>query len=123
MSREAARAAVADSLGLSAAVAKPEILRFEVLRALTWALTSGTQPVHILRLLNRATSIMSPLLETTDDRQVRSELREGLDALADAGDLVELEGGLWLPATTRIVRLRYGDSHLLVGGIPSRLLP
>src|SRR5436190_2661128 len=112
MSNGEARATVAESLGLAASASQSESLRFELLRALTWALTSGTQPVHVLRLLNRTASVASTLLQSPDDRQVRSVLREGLDALADAGDLVELDGGLWLPATSRFVRLGHEDGHL-----------
>jgi hypothetical protein len=42
--------------------------------------------------------------------------------LEDAGDLLELSGGYWAPATTRLVALPEGVGYLLVGGIPSSLL-
>src|SRR5262249_37594139 len=105
VSSEAARGAVVRSLGFPALPSATETVRFELLRALTWALTSGSQPVHVVRLLNRAISIISPLVQESDDREVRAQFRDALEALADAGDLVELDGGLWLPGTSRLVRL------------------
>jgi hypothetical protein len=89
-----------------------------LLRSCVWALTGGGRPVHILRLLNFATSLDS------SDEQIRPRIKESLDELADAGDLVELGNGRWLPAPTREVPLQtYDDTRLLVGGLPTSILP
>jgi len=117
VSAEAARAAIARSLGFADPPANRGDLQFELLRSVIWALTSGRQPAHVLRVLNRSTSIASVILQATDERQVRSDLHTRLDALADAGDLVELDGGLWLPAMSRLVHLGPGEGYLLVGGV------
>ena len=89
-----------------------------LLRSCVWALTSGNRPVHVLRLLNLATSLDS------SDGEIRARIKESLEELADSGDLVELANGRWLPAPTRQVRLdTVDDTRLLVGGLPTSLLP
>lgn len=89
-----------------------------LLRSCVWALTGGNRPVHVLRLLNFATSFDS------SDEAMRPRIKESLEELADAGDLVELANGRWLPAPTRQVRLEtVDDTRLLVGGLPTSLLP
>jgi hypothetical protein len=89
-----------------------------LLRSCVWALTGGSRPVHILRLLNLATS----LDPSSDD--LRPRIKESLEELADAGDLAELANGRWLPAPTREVRLETADdTRLVVGGLPTSLLP
>ncbi len=89
-----------------------------LLRSSVWALTGGQTPVHVLRLLNFAASI-NPLAEET-----RSRIKESLEELSEAGDLVELANGRWLPAPTREVHLGTpDDTRLLVGGFPTSLLP
>lgn len=89
-----------------------------LLRSCAWALTGGARPVHILRLLNFATSF------EVDSDKARTRIKDSLDELAEAGDLAELANGRWLPAPTRAVRLdTRTDIRLLVGGLPSSLLP
>src|ERR1035441_2110806 len=60
-----------------------------LLRSCVWALTGGNRPVHVLRLLNFATSLDS------SDEAIRPRIKESLEELADAGDLVELANGRW----------------------------
>jgi hypothetical protein len=43
--------------------------------------------------------------------------------LEDAGDLVELGGGYWAPATARFVQFPEGTGCLLIGGVPTAVLP
>jgi hypothetical protein len=74
--------------------------------------------VHVLRLLNFATSLDS------SGEEIRPRIKESLEELADAGDLVELANGRWLPAPTREVALQTADdTRLLVGGLPTSILP
>lgn len=89
-----------------------------LLRSIVWALSGGQTPVHVLRLLNFATSL------DPSNEEIRPRIKESLEELSDAGDLVELANGRWLPAPTREVRLgTTDDTRLLVGGLPTSLLP
>lgn len=89
-----------------------------LLRSCAWALTDGVRPVHVLRLLNLAST-----LHLAGDAS-RGKLKEALQELSECGDLVEMSTGQWLPAPTREVRLGTGDDmRLLVGGFPTSLLP
>lgn len=88
-----------------------------LLRSCAWALTDGVHPVHVLRLLNLASS-----LHFAGDSS-RGSLKEALQELSECGDLVEMANGQWLPAPTREVRLGTADDlRLLVGGFPTSLL-
>jgi hypothetical protein len=88
-----------------------------LLRSCAWAITDGVHPVHILRLLNLAST-----LHLAGDAS-RGKLKEALQALSECGDLAELSNGQWLPALTREVRLGTADDmRLLVGGFPTSLL-
>ncbi len=88
-----------------------------LLRSCAWALTDGVRPVHILRLLNLASTLHF------SGESARAQLKDALDELSECGDLAELSSGQWLPAPTREVRLRTGDDmRLLVGGLPTSLL-
>ena len=88
-----------------------------LLRSCAWALTDGIRPVHVLRLLNLAST-----LQFSGDAS-RARLKEVLEELSECGDLVELSNGQWLPAPTREVRLGTSDDmRLLVGGFPTSLL-
>ena len=88
-----------------------------LLRSCVWALTDGVHPVHVLRLLNLAST-----LHFTGDAS-RGKLKEALQDLSECGDLVEMANGQWLPAPTREVRLGTADDmRLAVGGFPTSLL-
>jgi hypothetical protein len=88
-----------------------------LLRSCAWALTDGVHPVHVLRLLNLAST-----LHFAGDSS-RGNLKEALEELSECGDLVEMSNGQWLPAPTREVRLGTADDmRLLVGGFPTSLL-
>lgn len=123
LSRKDARAKALLSLGLSEAATDGNVRR-EVLRALTWALTGGTAPVHVLRLLNRSVDYASGLASSSQEAEgLRSMLRDDLDALADAGDVAGLDGGYWLPSPTRLVDIHEDTAMLIVGGLPTRAIP
>ncbi len=88
-----------------------------LLRSCAWALTGGVHPVHVLRLLNLAST-----LHLSGDAS-RGKLKEALQELSECGDLAEMSNGQWLPAPTREVRLGTADDmRLLVGGLPTSLL-
>lgn len=114
-----ARAQLLASLGLSAAVGD-RIVCLELVRAMTWALTGATRAAHVLRIVSRCLPPAMAVFQGGDS--VREDLRAALEALADAGDLVELARGHWLPAPSRLVSLGAGRGHLLVGGVPTRAL-
>jgi len=99
--------------------------RFELLRATVWGLSSQSTPVHVARVLNAALPPWRLLCgrQEADEDGLRSELREALASLLDAGDLIEASGGHWAAATTRLVRLERDARHLLVGGAPLSVLP
>lgn len=123
LSADDGKARALASLGLPHDASDTDV-RLELLRVVTWALTAGRRPVHVLRLLNRSLEIAASLSNSTaEPERLRSDLREGLDALAGAGDLAELDGGLWIPAPTRLVEAPRGDHALFVGGLPTRRLP
>lgn len=88
-----------------------------LLRSCAWALTDGVRPVHVLRLLNLAST-----LHFSGDVS-RARLKEALGELSECGDLAELSGGQWVPAPAREVLLGTADDmRLLVGGLPTSLL-
>src|SRR6266481_649880 len=88
-----------------------------LLRSCAWALTDGVHPVHVLRLLNLASSLHF------SGETARAQLKDALEELSECGDLAELSSGQWLPAPTREVRLGTADDmRLLIGGFPTSLL-
>lgn len=88
-----------------------------LLRSCAWALTDGIRPVHVLRLLNLASTLCF------SGETSRARLKDTLEELSECGDLAELSSGQWLPAPTREVRLGTADDlRLLVGGFPTSLL-
>ncbi len=102
----------------------PAEARFELLRSLVWSL-SRTGPVYVARLLSAAIPSWRLLYEREglDEDTLRTELRDGLSLLLDAGDLVEVAGGRWTAATTRLVRPELDAQYLLIGGAPLSVLP
>jgi hypothetical protein len=92
-----------------------------LLRSCIWSLSGTTEPVHVLRVLNLALTMWD---SDQDVLERREHLHEALEELAEAGDLVSLPEGRWLPAPTREVLLESGaEERLLVGGLPTGVLP
>jgi len=102
----------------------PSDSRFELLRASVWSLAAPTNKAHVNRVIGSALPVWQFLSgrATASEETLRAELRVALSMLEDAGDLLELSGGYWAPATTRLVELPDGVGHLLVGGAPSAVL-
>ncbi len=109
---------------LSLGSCSPSDSRFEVLRATVWSLAAPAAKAHVNRVVGSALPVWQFLSgrATASDETLRAELRAALSTLSDAGDLLELAGGYWAPATTRLVELPDGVGHLIVGGVPSSLL-
>lgn len=107
------------SLGLCDSATAHEVF-YEIVRAAVCALTDAVRPVHILRLLNRTVEAARASVRSPDE-QLRAELKQCLRVLADVGDLVELDGGRWLPSPVRLVNIGRADTYMLVGGVPTRL--
>lgn len=96
----------------------------ELLRATIWGLTASSGKTHINRVLAAVLPAWQVLSQgrSPGEGALRRELREGLLALHDAGDLIELPRGYWAPATARFVKLPEDAGYLLVGGVPSAFL-
>ncbi len=130
-----------DLLGTNAAQAQQESLSAEVIRVSLWSQSAYRQAsslteasVTTQRLLKIARAIWRPIATTyrgnvgmssVQDESLSGEPleleREILENLADLGDIFELGGGRWIPAPLRFVRST-PQRHLLVGGMPTRLL-
>jgi hypothetical protein len=125
LTASAARTRVLESMGVVSHVAARE-REAELLRATLWALSVpvGDEPfreVHVTRLLNRALETLLALDDESDEAALRLRLREVLDGLVAHGDANDRGEGRYLPGSCRLVRL--GVGALLVGGIPTSLLP
>ncbi|MGE4264031.1 MAG: hypothetical protein AB7E46_06110 [Desulfovibrio sp.] len=99
--------------------------RFELLRATVWGLTTRGTLAHVTKILNATIPswrLLSKRYEANVE-ELRAELRDSLTLLQDAGDLIEVGGGQWVPATTRLVRLSDYKDHMIVGGAPTYVLP
>ena len=129
-------------LGSHASQASLETLAAEVIRVALWAHCAQYQnssfieaSVKTRRLLELARAIWAPLLDadqggnpahnTTYGNEPGRNVeigRELLETLAEQGDIFALSGGHWLPAPLRFVPVT-PMHHLLVGGMPTHLLP
>ncbi len=114
--------AVRRELGLASCPSSKS--RFEILRATVWSMAAPGGKAHVNRVLTAALPTWQLLSErsTASEETLRAELRAALSTLEDAGDLIELSGGYWAPATVRFVELPDEAGYLLVGGVPSALL-
>lgn len=98
--------------------------RYEIMRATLWGIAGPSGNAHVNRVLGCAFPTWRLISERTavSEENFRSELRDALSILQDSGDLIELSGGYWAPATARFVALPEDAGSLLVGGVPSALL-
>lgn len=112
------------ALRLTAACSSMEV-RCELLRSTVWALATPPNTVHVSRVLGSAMPAWQLLAARPDasEETLRAELRAALSALEDSGDLIDLGKGYWASATCRFVRLPKQAGFLLVGGVPTGLLP
>lgn len=125
-----------DLVGMYAAQASMEALSVEIIRVALWALCANRQvtsyaeaSVTTRRLLELTRAIWRPIGDAAgepghDDEPERKGVlsRELLDTLAEQGDICALSGGRWLSAPLRFVPIT-PTHRLLVGGMPTRLLP
>jgi hypothetical protein len=100
--------------------------RFELIRATVWTFSSHGVLPYVAKMIN--TSLPSWRLlrngpPDTDEETLRKELRTTLEMLGRSGDIIEVAGGRWTAATTRVVKLDHGAADLLVGGAPLSRLP
>jgi len=119
-----AEVAARRALCLTAACSSMEV-RCELLRSTVWALATPPSSVHVSRVLGSALPAWQLLASRPEasEETLRAELRAALSTLEDSGDLIDLGGGYWASATCRFVRLPNQAGFLLVGGIPTYLLP
>ena len=120
-----ARDAIKRELGLDPSHPAPAV-RAELMRAMVWSLAGPSSKTHVNRLLGAALPawrLVDSQERGASDEALRGDLRAALSLLEDAGDLVQLSGGYWAPATTRLVHIPDTKAALLVGGAPSALLP
>lgn len=98
--------------------------RFEILRATVWSMAAPRGRVHVNRVVGAALFTWRLVAECpgASQEKLREELRKGLLALEQSGDLIELKGGFWAPGTARLVQLPDRAGYLLIGGVPSRFL-
>ncbi len=106
------------------ATCKASQSRYEIMRATVWGIAGPSGTAHVNRVLCCALPTWRLISEraSVSEEHFRAELRVALSTLQDSGDLVELSGGYWAPATARFVALPEDAGSLLVGGVPSALL-
>ncbi len=126
--------------GSDQVVAVTDITLFsEVLRQSLWTLSGASetmdlQPVHITRLVNSAKNLIEQTpsrcfvdetqTDSSDwDEYVHTALRALMDELEDIGDFARLPRGFWLPSPFRLIPVQTIGRWIMVGGIPTRLLP
>src|SRR4051812_17940761 len=100
--RRQAASAVRTMLGISA-LCPPSSSLFEILRATVWSMAAPSSEVHVNRVLSAALPTWRLLSErsTASEESLRAELRAAMSTLENAGDLLQLSGGYWGPATAR----------------------
>lgn len=130
ISDDRARALVRQTLGMSPGTGDSNSLGHalcgESLRAALWTLwNTDEQSVYITRLLNAAARILLPwkMQDKNAGIAMDEQLRLSLQEMEIVGDLTSLPHGRWAPAPLRAVRLHGIDCYLLLGGVPSKLLP
>ena len=131
-----------DLIGPHATQASREALSAEVIRVALWVLCTPRQAVSFAeasvttrKLLELARAIWRPIEDNYGEKHGAWDLehdseperngtlsRELLDSLAEQGDMFLLSGGRWLPTPLRFVPVT-PTHYLLVGGMPTHLLP
>jgi hypothetical protein len=122
---------------------EPEALQAEIIRVALWEQSVLRQPdmfsnaaALTQQLLSRARLLWAPFgdmavpIEADSSQPIAKSTwsdeecwhRQTLDMLAEQGDLLALPQGHWLPAPLRLVPAA-AQHYLVVGGIPSSLLP
>ncbi len=127
-SQKAARLNVLHTLGFAEQAMQPAVgpmLYAEIVRTVLWAhWRSQEKPVYSTRLIH---AVMRSLLpwHCNDDSQdeIKQRLDETLLELAIIGDIASLPGGYWIPTPLRIVNLPDAKHWLVLGGMPTHLLP
>ena len=112
-----------------------EALSAEFVRVALWALSNHMESLPLAqasvstrRLLDQSRTFWDPfktaqLVESKPALLLEPDIdRELLDALEEQGDVLSFAGGSWLPTPLRLVPLA-ANHYLLVGGIPTHLLP
>lgn len=97
-----------------------------LIRNYLWTLSNkGTEPVHIRRLLNMAVQVEVDDLGSLHlaEQRRRERLHEALNELSNSLDIFELPNGRWMPAPVRLVHINNSGEYLLIGGLPTNLLP
>lgn len=135
--------------GLHADQASHEALSAEIVRVALWtqsvykpAASLSEAAITTRRLLDQARAFWTPIQDayresmitkasqslsarskSKSDMEIELKIdRELLDILNDQGDILSLQGGYWVPSPLRLVPLA-ATRYLLVGGIPTHLLP
>lgn len=131
-----------DLVGPHAGQASLEALAAEIIRVAVWVYCAHGQKssfseasVTTRRLLELARAIWAPIADAAKEGNAAKDTKYGdepgtnveigrelLDTLAEQGDIFALGGGRWLPAPPRFVPVT-PTHHLLVGGMPTHLLP
>src|SRR5262249_49989408 len=89
-----------------------------LLRSCLWALSGGERPVYVLRVLNVALSLSPEHVfdgnHSASLTDLRARLRRALADLSDAGDVLSLANGRFLPSPLREVPLGTADGARLL---------
>ena len=119
-----AREALRTNLLGSGGQADVRTLDCALIRSVVWALWRRDEGAHILAIMNMALGVTAAMDGEARTAERRAELRDALDELADAGDVIETDHGRWLPAPMRSVDIGGSDRrNLIVGGLPTGALP
>lgn len=119
------REIVRDQLCLSGGASESSILA-EIVRSSIWAHqprnVESLQPVHRHRIVATGVSSAAWLLKV-DANVARDLLSRTIDELVALGELDRADNGYFLPTPVRWVDIPGKDRKLLVGGVPTRVLP